>query len=63
MLKFVRITSFSLSVETGEPGIRQMLAVGLEDARVEVKDNHVLCMNNMLAPQNFFIVSDLYPIL
>ena len=31
-----RITSFSLSVETGEPGVRQMLAVGLEDARVEV---------------------------
>ena len=34
---FYRITSFSLSVETGEPGVRQMLAVGLEDARVEVK--------------------------
>ena len=34
---FVRITSFSLSVETGEPGVRQMLAVGLDDARVEVR--------------------------
>ena len=31
-----KINSFSLSWETGEPGIRQMLAVGLEEGRVEV---------------------------
>ena len=31
-----KINSFSLSWETGEPGVRQMLAVGLEEGRVEV---------------------------
>ena len=31
-----KINSFSVSWETGEPGVRQMIAVGLEEGRLEV---------------------------
>ena len=31
-----KINSFSVSWETGDPGVRQMIAVGLEEGRVEV---------------------------
>ena len=42
-----QVNSFSLSCENGEPGMRQMLAIGLEDGRLEggiMSGNEMSCL-------------------
>ena len=36
VVNFIQVTCFSLSCDSGDPSQRQMLAIGLQEGRVEV---------------------------